>query len=101
MATKTWTRDEIDHMLRTNPRAVEKAMTCLFKLQTADEQREEQTKHHNNRGFCGWAGKSGSYYAKWVNRGRRLSGRHLAKARKIALHHSRQLVDTANGVEVG
>lgn len=39
--------------------------------------------------------KRGTYYAKWIQSGKRLTGEHLAKARKIALYHSRQLVKIA------
>jgi hypothetical protein len=100
MSKKVWTRAEIDAKLHTDPRWVERAMVRLFELQTYDEQRADQTKHHNNRGFCGWAAKRGSYYARWVKSGKRLNFYHLKRARKIALKHSRQLVDTANGIEV-
>ena len=96
MAQKTWTRKEIDHLLKNNSRAVQRAMIVLYNRQTADEQSTETTRHHNGIGFSHWAARSGTYYANWVLKGRRLSGRHLEKARKIALHHSRQLVEEAN-----
>lgn len=96
MSTKTWTREEIDAMLRTNSRAVERAMVRLYELQTADEQQAETTKVHNNAGFSSYAARRGSYYARWVMSGRQLTGEHLEAATKIALRHSRQLVEIAN-----
>ena len=93
---KTWNREEINEMLETNPRAVGRAMVALFNRQTEDEKRANDTKHSNGRGFAGYAARSGSYYAHWVLKGRTLTGRHLTKARKIALRHSRQLVEEAN-----
>jgi hypothetical protein len=91
----TWTRDKIDTLLHTSSRAVERAMVALFKLQTEDEQRDDQTRHSNNKGFCSWAARKGGYYAKWVESGRHLTGHHLERARKIALKHSNQLVKIA------
>lgn len=93
---KTWTRGEIDEILKTNPRAVERAMVRLYELQTADEQSTSQTRIHNGAGFSSYAANRGSYYARWVQSGRQLTGRHLEIATKIALRHSRQLVDIAN-----
>jgi len=91
-----YTREDIDRILNSNPRAVGRAMIVLFQRQTADEQRRSSTRHQNGRGFNAYSARSGSYYARWVKSGRRLTGRHLAKARSIALRHSRQLVEEAN-----
>ena len=95
-SVQSWARPEIDALLHKNSKAVERAMVVLFNRQTADEKAAEYTKHHNNRGFAAYAARSGTYYARWVLKGRRLTGHHLAKARKIALKHSRQLVEEAN-----
>lgn len=95
--SKQWTRDQIDALLRANPKAVERAMIRLYELQTGDERAAGETKHNNNVGFAGNAAKRGSYYARWVMSGRQLSGHHLDRALSIALRHSRQLVAIANG----
>jgi hypothetical protein len=97
MAQKTWTRTEIETLINTNDRAVERAMVAIWERQTRDEQTTEMTRHHNGIGFSGWTAKSGTYFANWVRSGRALSGKHLAKARKIALHHAGQLTRIANG----
>ena len=93
---KVWTRGEIEELLRSNPRAVERAMMAVWERQTADEQNTDTTKHHNGIGFSGWTARFGSYYAKWCRSGRRLTGKHLERARKIALHHAGQLTRIAN-----
>lgn len=93
----TWNRKKINELLRTNDRAVERAMLRLHDLQTNDEQTSNSTKYLNNQGFSAAHANKGSYYARWVRSGRRLSGRHLDKAREIALYHSKQLVRLANG----
>ena len=97
MAQKTWTRTEIEALINTNDRAVERAMVAIWERQTRDEQATETTCDHNGIGFSGWTAKSGTYFANWVRSGRSLSGKHLAKARKIALHHAGQLTRIANG----
>ena len=94
--TKTWTRPEIEALL-TNDRAVERAMVTLWRRQTQDEQSTDSTRHNNGIGFSGWSAKSGSYFARWVMDGNRLTGKHLEKARKIAVHHAGQLTQIANG----
>ena len=98
MAQKTWTRTEIETLINTNDRAVERAMVAIWERQTADEQETQDTRHHNGRGFAAWSARSGTYFAEWVRSGRHLTGKHLVKARKIALHHAGQLTDFANGV---
>jgi hypothetical protein len=96
-AKKVWTRGEIEDMLRTQDGAVERAMVAIWERQTGDEQVTQDVKHSNGRGFSHWSARSGSYYAGWIRSGRRLSGKHLDKARNIALHHAQQLCDFANG----
>jgi len=98
MTKKLWTREEIETMIQNQDAAVERAMVAIWERQTADEQETQGTRHHNGRGFAAWSARSGTYYANWVRSGRHLTGKHLAKARKIALHHAGQLTDFANGV---
>jgi hypothetical protein len=98
MEPKTWTRTEIEEMINAYDGAVERAMVAIWERQTADEQETQGTRHHNGRGFAAWSARSGTYFAEWVRSGRHLTGKHLVKARKIALHHAGQLTDFANGV---
>lgn len=93
---KVWTRPEIEHMLKTRDAAVERAMVALFNRQTRDEQVAEDTKHLNGIGFSANCAHYGTYYAKWVLSGKKLSGEHLTRARRIALQHARQIVEEAN-----
>ena len=95
---KTWTRTEIEAMLNGQDAAVERAMVAIWERQTRDEQASETTNHNNGCGFAAWTARSGSYFARWVLSGRHLTGKHLVKARKIALYHAGQLTDFANGV---
>lgn len=96
MAEK-FTRGMIDEILNRSDRAVEVGICRLNQLQTADERQQQTTKYHNNVGFQSCYARSGTYMANWVMSGRKLTGKHLEKARKICLKHSRQLTDIANG----
>lgn len=88
-----WDRASIEKLLRENNRAVERAMVVLYQRQTADEQAQGNTKHTNGRGFSACHASKGSYYARWCQSGRRLTGHHLDSAREIALHYIQQLLD--------
>lgn len=86
-------KSEIRSLLMSNDRAVERAMVVLFQRQTLDEQHTSSTSHLNGRGFNAFHAKNGTYYAKWVLSGRRLTGRHLEAARRMACHYARQLAE--------
>ncbi len=91
-----WNRNQINELLKTNPKAVERAMIRLYELQTLDEKQTQTTRIRNGAGFSSSHSRYGSYYANWVMSGRNLTGTHLEKARAIAIRHSRQLVSIAN-----
>lgn len=91
------TKDQIKSLLLSNDRAVERAMCALFARQTQDERSSSTTQHLNGRGFNAFDAPTGSYYARWVNSGRKLTGRHLDKARAMAIRYAGQLVEVALG----
>ena len=92
----TWNRDKIDNLLRTNDRAVYRAIVALYQRQTADEKARQDTIHRNHVGFSAAHARAATYFAQLVLSGRTLYPKALAKARKIALRHSKQLVVIAN-----
>lgn len=96
MEAMKWNKENITALLRTNDRAVERAMVVLLERQTRDEQYCENTAHSNQRGFNCAHAKRGTYYGKWVRSGRYLTGTHLERARSIALRYTQQLADQAN-----
>ena len=121
MTFKYWTRKDIDNLLRSNDKAVERAIVRLFELQNADEQRHGTTNVQNGRGFCSSDARAGTRFARWIQgmdnknvvryspkslsnpRARNIFHRYCApngtvmdRARKIALKHSKQLVEIAN-----
>ena len=91
-----WNEAKITKLLNENDRAVERAIVAIYDRQTQDEKSASDTKHRNGRGFRANHGTKGSYYARWVLGGRRLTGHHLENARKIALHYVKQLAIVAN-----
>ncbi len=91
----TWTPERVKELLQADDKAVGRAMVALFERQTSDEQASESTKHHNKRGFSAFDAGAGSYFAKWVMSGRQLTGRHLDKARRVALRYVKQLSSIA------
>lgn len=88
-----WSRDRIRDLLNVSDKAVARAIVVIYQRQTLDEQRASDTKHQNKLGFTSAHAKLGSYFARWVIGGRTLTGRHLDRARAIALHYTRQLLD--------
>ena len=117
----TYTREQINELLNTNDRAVERAIIRLFELQNADEQQWGTTNTQNGRGFCSSDARAGTRFARWLQgmdnknvvryakkslnnpRAMGIFGKYcqnggtvMDRARKIALKHSAQLVIIAN-----
>ncbi len=93
------TKEQIKTLLLTNNAAVERAMVALYNRQTADERSSSTTQHLNGRGFNAFDAERGSYWARWVQSGRHLTGRHLEGARKMALKYAGQLAEVAVGAQ--
>ena len=85
----------IRKLLLTNDKAVERAIVALYRRQLADEQAGGTTKHANGRGFNMTHAHTGSYCAKWILQGKRLTGHWLVDCRDIAMFYSRQLLEIA------
>lgn len=89
------TRAEIRNLLLTNDFCVERAMVVLYERQTESEQSASITMNLNGRGFNSSDASKGSYYARWVKSGRRLTGSYLERARAMSLKYTRQLLEAA------
>jgi hypothetical protein len=88
-------KEYIANLLVENDRAVERAIVVLYNRQTSDEQVSQVTKESNGVGFRSNHARTGTYYAKWILSGKRLTGKHLVNARQITLHYLRQLSEAA------
>lgn len=76
------TKAQVTEMLRTNDRAVGRALLALNARQTLDEQRDKRTKHHNNMGFCSGHANKGTGMAQFYERNGYLTQNQLAWWRK-------------------
>lgn len=93
---KTWDEETITQLLKSNNHAVERAIIAIYARQTQDEKHSAATKFQNSVGFSAADARVGTYYANWINSGRRLSGSHLERARSMAIKYRRQLLSIAN-----
>ena len=118
----SWTREQIDNILKSNDLAVEKAIIRLFEAQTETEQKTAGTHNKNDRGFCAADARAGTRFARMLlgmnDRNQvcyvkkslshptaiRIFSRYcnegeqpIDRARRIALKHSKQLVEISNG----
>ncbi len=95
MFNQSWTPDAIKSLLDRNPQAVERAVVAIYQRQTDDERERDETRHDNGVGFSAFHAHMGGYYARWVLSGRRLSGPHLDKARRMMQRYVGQLMEIA------
>lgn len=96
------TGTQIVDMLRTNDKAVARALVVLFERQTADEQATEHTRHHNGRGFRPCHARMGTSMAKFYLQRGFLTPKQIAYWRRegkegmrIAIYW-KQLLDAAH-----
>jgi len=94
---KVWSRDEIKAQILADDRWVERAIVAIYKRQTSHEQAVATTIIHNGVGFAHCHARLGSYYARWIISGKKLTGTHVERGRKIALRYVGQLAKIANG----
>jgi hypothetical protein len=76
------TGTEIVTLLRTNDKAIARALVVLKDLQTADEQSSETTRHLNGKGFRPCHARMGVSMAKFYERNGYLSPKQIAYWRK-------------------
>ena len=77
------TVESIRELLRTNDRAVGRALLALNARQTADEQQQEVTKSHNEQGFKPCHAKRGTGMAQFYARAGFLTARQVAYWRVV------------------
>ena len=72
------TKSEIITLLRTNDRAIARALVVLADRQTADERASESTRHDNGRGFRPCHARMGTSMAKFFRARGYLSAKQVA-----------------------
>ena len=96
------TGTDIVEMLRTNDKAVARALVVLYERQTADEKATENTRHHNNQGFRPCHARMGTSMAKFYLARGYLTPKQIAYWRKEGKEgmrlsiYWRQLLDAAH-----
>ena len=91
-----YTKEQIKEKLLSNQIWLERSVIAIYKLQTKEEQKADNTKVKNRMGFSGAHAHVCSYMAKWILKGNHLSGKYLDKAKKIMPHYVGQLERIAN-----
>ena len=81
-AKKRWSKVEIVAMLNNKPGAIDRGVLCLNKHAALLPEK--------TRSFV-------AFWAGWVASGKKLSGKHLANARRTCLFNVKVIVDAANG----
>jgi hypothetical protein len=76
------TGNYIVNLLRTNDKAIARALVVLNERQTTDEQISENTKHRNYRGFRPCHARMGTSMAKFYLRNGYLTPKQIAYWRK-------------------
>jgi hypothetical protein len=99
MEKKVWTKDEIKDKILTDDKWLERAVVAIYNKQTNDEKECEATIKDNGVGFSGAHARMGSYMARWVLKGNRLSDKWLDRARRMMVKYAGQLTRIANGGE--
>lgn len=98
------TKESIQKLLDTDPRAVERALVVLFGRQTQDEKRDRDAKWQNTVGFDAFRAPTCTKYARWIEAGLREGCRlgqciksptERDKARQFVRRYWRQLVEAA------
>lgn len=96
MSTKTWDKESIQELLKSNDKAVARAVLAVYRFQTEAEKSTQTTRDSNGIGFSAFDAEILSDFAEKLKRGLTLSPRQLELARKKMLKYHRQLVLIAN-----
>jgi hypothetical protein len=75
-------KDTIVNLLKTNDKAVARALVVLNERQTFDEQRTEDTKYNNGVGFTPADARMGTSMATFFERNKYLTSKQIAYWRK-------------------
>ena len=88
---------DIKAKITTDPRWCERAILAIFDRQTTAEQETEETVIHNKMGFTAFDANKLSYYAKWIQSGRHLTGKYLEDAFHKIGKYAKQLEKISKG----
>lgn len=98
---KQWTKEEIKELLATNDGFLTRSLVKIYEFQTASEQDSELTVEQNGVGFNGVDAEILTSFAKQVIKGRMLSEKQIAIARKKMIKYAGQIMGVANNCSQG
>jgi len=93
---KTYTKEDIKQLLSENDHAVMRAVVAIWQYQTSHEKLHMHTNEHNLVGFSAFDANILSSFAEQIGRGRSLSIKQLAVARRRMMKYVGQLARIAN-----
>lgn len=93
---RIWTEDEIKALIKTNDKALCRAILRLYNEQTEDEKTTGDTKHSNGVGFNKFDAEILSSFAEFFKRTGFLTAKQMIVARKKMIKYSKQLTRLAN-----
>jgi hypothetical protein len=93
---KHWTRKEIEDGLRTDDKWLIRGLLALYERQTTTEQRVEETKEKNFRGFSAADAPKLTGIAKFYLRRKFISSRQKDLVRARIMKYAAQLAQIAN-----
>ena len=88
---KQW-KEELQHLLRTNKKALYRAVVVIYDYQTEYEKADYQTKEANGVGFSAFDAEYLSSIAEQIKQGRVLTPKQLAITTNKMIHYWRQLM---------
>lgn len=93
---KHWTREEIEEGLQSSDKWVVRGLLALYERQTTVEQRAEETKEKNGRGFNAADAPKLTGIAKFYLRRNFLSPKQMILVRRRITKYALQLANIAN-----
>lgn len=93
---RTWTVDEIKHLISVNDKMVCRSLIKLYEMQTASEQATGSTHVQNGVGFNGPDAYILTSFAEFFNRTGFLTKKQMDICRKKLMKYAKQLVKVAN-----
>jgi hypothetical protein len=96
MATLEVKKAKIQTLLAKSPAAIEKAIKVIYARQTQEEKAGKSTVKLNGIGFSAGDAEFLSSLAEWLLKGRHLTYKQMASARKMVPRYWRQLIEEAD-----
>lgn len=88
----TWNKENIQNLIRTNDRALIKALLKIYENQTEEEKNAEETLYHNGVGFTGVDAKILSSFAEFYLKNGFLTKKQMIITRNKMVKYHKQIL---------